>query len=72
VGGTYRDPFTTNGAQLQNPGAPTRTLAPLPTRFSITGYTHSDHNPIRLRLLPPLAKSDYNAPAGRLADARGA
>jgi len=44
VGGAYRDPFTTSGAQVDNPDQPTRTLKPLEQRFSITGYTHSDHN----------------------------
>ncbi|NPA06368.1 MAG: hypothetical protein GXO54_03075, partial [Chloroflexi bacterium] len=49
VGGAYRDPFTTSGAQVDNPDQPTRTLKPLEQRFSITGYTHSDHNPVRVR-----------------------
>ncbi|NPA26586.1 MAG: hypothetical protein GXO36_03160, partial [Chloroflexi bacterium] len=36
-------------AQVDNPDQPTRTLKPLEQRFGITGYTHSDHNPVRLR-----------------------
>ena len=48
IGGIHQDTYTTNGAKLQNPTLPTRTLLPAHQRFDITGYTGSDHNPIRV------------------------
>ncbi len=64
IGGAHQDPFTTTGAKLQNPTSPLRDLLPPNLRFDITGYSGSDHNPLRVVLKIYDPNGNQGGPAG--------